>query len=454
MFCVNCGKEVKDGTKFCSSCGSPVPIIPKAAASVAAQGVPLDVSQGAPQDPSQGSSQPVPQNISREPAQSMPQDIPLSVPQGVQHEHVLGPIPEDKPQKKGNKGALIAVIVIILLLLAGVGTGAALYFGGDAYQIRHNLESAQAYLDSGEYEDALDYYNEVLKLDRSNVDAYLGIADVYVEQGMYEDAIRILKDGIKNNKKNEDARELLTDRLAEVCLEAAEYYIGERDYETARDLLQDGIDAADSKKLQNKLEELEGIMRSEREEKEGQEEPEESAQVPDPEPEPQPEYTRGADIYAEEGYAEGYMGDVMHTYWFNFSVNGAYVCSEFGGYTPAYGNELLVVEITVSNTFRESLPMYDTDFQIQWNDPADDAYRWPVTQDVLDSYMDRGDYDILPEGYYLSINETRTGLLLYEVPEGNNDFSLSYLEVNEDDEIGDLFFVYFTADRQGNKFSL
>ena len=34
------------------------------------------------------------------------------------------------------------------------------------------------------------------------------------------------------------------------------------------------------------------------------------------------------DVYAEDGWAEGRMGDTMHAYWFNYTVNSAYTCGE------------------------------------------------------------------------------------------------------------------------------
>ena len=41
-----------------------------------------------------------------------------------------------------------------------------------------------------------------------------------------------------------------------------------------------------------------------------------------------------------------------------------------------------------------------------------------------------------------------TGLLVYEVPAGNRDFSISYLEQFDDNSEGDTFFVFFTAEDQ------
>ena len=140
---------------------------------------------------------------------------------------------------------------------------------------------------------------------------------------------------------------------------------------------------------------------------------------------------------------EGKMGSTMKTAWFNFTVNDAYYTEDaIGGYTPSAGNVLVVVDITVKNTFSETIPMFDTDFQLQWGDDSEDAYSFPVVtnEEIID--------DQLPEEYELKIKEERTGVLVFEAPEGNEDFSLSFLEYYEDDSEGNLFFVYFTADEK------
>ena len=91
---------------------------------------------------------------------------------------------------------------------------------------------------------------------------------------------------------------------------------------------------------------------------------------------------KGSDVVTadDDGYAEGRIGDVMRTYFFDYTVNSAYTCKEFEGYTPAEGNKLLVAELTVKNTDRSTVTMYDTDFQIQWgDDDDDDAFDAPIT---------------------------------------------------------------------------
>ncbi len=146
----------------------------------------------------------------------------------------------------------------------------------------------------------------------------------------------------------------------------------------------------------------------------------------------------------ENGNAEGRLGDTMHTYFFDYTVNSAYLCDEYEGYTPSEGYEILVADVTIKNTVTSTLPMYDTDFQVQWNDEADDAYGFPVTLELEDVLNDQ----MLPGEYELAIGKSINGLLVYEVPAGNKDFSISYLEMFDDDTTGDVFFVYFSADKQ------
>lgn len=149
--------------------------------------------------------------------------------------------------------------------------------------------------------------------------------------------------------------------------------------------------------------------------------------------------------------SEGRTGDTMETYFFDFTVNSAYLTEEYAGYTPATeGDMLLVAEVTVKNTFQESIEMYDTDFQLAWGED-EDAYRYPITTDMETfTELDPVGENQLPGTYPLAVNEERTGELVYEVPTGQKDFSIAYLEMfddgTEEGDTGDYYFVYFTAE--------
>lgn len=150
----------------------------------------------------------------------------------------------------------------------------------------------------------------------------------------------------------------------------------------------------------------------------------------------------GGVVRPKNGLAEGKIGNTMRTYWFDFSVNSAYLCDSFSGYDAADGYNLLVVDITVTNTFSEILPMFDSDFWIDWDPDDDDAYAYPVENaSSLNS-------NILPGEYYLMVDETENGLLLYEIPDDNTDLAIAYMELTDQNETGDFFVVYFEPDQR------
>lgn len=145
------------------------------------------------------------------------------------------------------------------------------------------------------------------------------------------------------------------------------------------------------------------------------------------------------------GKKDGF-GATKKTYFFNYTVDSAYVCSEYEGYTPEAGNQLLVASVTIKNTFDEEIEMYDTDFQAQWGGEGESDFSLPITYDGTEEGMDPLAEEQLPGIYTMAKGESRTGLLVFEVPEGNQDFSISYMEAFDDDSTGDTFFVNFTAE--------
>lgn len=160
--------------------------------------------------------------------------------------------------------------------------------------------------------------------------------------------------------------------------------------------------------------------------------------------------------YAEGG-ADGYLGDVIHTYWFNFAIDEAYTCSAYGNYTAPEGSQLLVVHMGIRNTTKSSVPMSDADFQAIWSDEADDAYAWPITTDenVMNNQVQVSQQlseQQLPCQYDIPVKGTVMGDLVFvvpaQLPDGspNRDFAVDFLEMFDDDSTGDYYAVYFTAD--------
>lgn len=134
---------------------------------------------------------------------------------------------------------------------------------------------------------------------------------------------------------------------------------------------------------------------------------------------------------------DGEIGDTLSNMFFDWTVNSADSVTEYEGYTPADGYQLVVCNVTVANTFGEALPMYDADFQLQWGDGEED-YAWS-----LDPYAD----SMMPTEWELATDSSASYDLVYEVPADLTDFIIVYLEqyIDEDgnDGEGDLYTIQF-----------
>ncbi len=138
-------------------------------------------------------------------------------------------------------------------------------------------------------------------------------------------------------------------------------------------------------------------------------------------------------------FIEGRIGDTFETDWFTFTINDAYQIGSLEGYTQSAGNVFVVVDMTITNTDRVSVDIYNSDFQLQWGDDADDTYSYAIgVEDELLPGMFGGTTSV-------GVGETVNGLFVFEAPAGNRDFSVSFQEYYSNEELGDLFFVYFTA---------
>lgn len=140
----------------------------------------------------------------------------------------------------------------------------------------------------------------------------------------------------------------------------------------------------------------------------------------------------------EDGIAEGSLGDTMHSCFFDFTVNDVYLCKDFDEYSTEDGWMFLAAEVVVKNTFGETLPMFDTDFVVEWTDSSD--YPCYFEDVVIDGLM--------PTEYELAKDESLTSTLLFTVPDDQTNFTISYMEVFEDNTTGDTFNVTFTAEQK------
>lgn len=142
-------------------------------------------------------------------------------------------------------------------------------------------------------------------------------------------------------------------------------------------------------------------------------------------------------VTAFDGYAEGVVGTVFRTAFFDYRVDSVAFPLEYEGYIAGDGMQLVDVIITIRNTFGEELPMYNSDFQIQWHDlgDGDEDYGYGIEMDDSDTVM--------PFDYSLADEATCCYHIVYEVPAEAGEFSISFKEFFSDNTEGDVFFTYF-----------
>lgn len=140
------------------------------------------------------------------------------------------------------------------------------------------------------------------------------------------------------------------------------------------------------------------------------------------------------------GDTTGSVGDTMSTQWFDFTVNSVSAYgNEYLGYTADRGYRLLIVNVTIENTFDDVNPMFYSDFTIDWGS-SDDYYDYPLQN--AESLSD----DFLPDTYYMNPGDKVTGNLLYEIPAEETDLKLSYVEIDDQDTVYDTYTVRFQVD--------
>lgn len=138
------------------------------------------------------------------------------------------------------------------------------------------------------------------------------------------------------------------------------------------------------------------------------------------------------------GKTSGIVGDTMSTTWFDFTVNSVSAHgNEYLGYTAERNYRLLVVNVTIENTFDEVNPMFDDDFSITW---GDDYYAYPVED--AENLSD----DMLPSEYQMNPGDKVTGDLLFEIPASETNLIFSYEEIDDQGTSYDTFKVSFQVE--------
>lgn len=152
---------------------------------------------------------------------------------------------------KKNKKTMLFVGVAVFLCLIAVGI-IVLMLNSNGRRLNRQLELGQKYLEEMDYEQAIVAFDEAIKIDPVNVEAYLGLADAYLGMDDYEQAAEVYAAAFVVMPDSEKMK----DAVDKFYLDYAQKYIDSGDIERAISILEEGYKLTGTESLHNKAEKL------------------------------------------------------------------------------------------------------------------------------------------------------------------------------------------------------
>ncbi|MCL2529095.1 MAG: hypothetical protein FWE41_02000 [Coriobacteriia bacterium] len=120
-----------------------------------------------------------------------------------------------------------------------------------------------------------------------------------------------------------------------------------------------------------------------------------------------------------EGYVNGVIGEEYETLWFSFTVNSLKTDTSFADYKAPSGKELVIANVTITNTFGTPIPFGIFDWFVRGQGSGE---IWPLSP-MNDSMM--------PEEFMLDDKETVTYNVVIEFSSDLVDPYFIYTEIDE-----------------------
>ena len=126
------------------------------------------------------------------------------------------------------------------------------------------------------------------------------------------------------------------------------------------------------------------------------------------------------------------VGEELENSFFAITVRDVTRTSEVYGYTTGVeGMDFLILDVTIRNTFGDTIDMFTSDFTVEWGSGED---QW-------DPGFFKTFEDQLEDEWTMADGEEVSGRLYFAAPAGNEDLRLVYTEIWADSFIGDTYRV-------------
>ncbi len=127
-------------------------------------------------------------------------------------EEVLTDMQGNAEQKKAKRIVIVLMTIAIMLLAVIIGVN---IYNAPARHLAEQLNLGNRYLDEMDYEQAVVAFTKAIEIDSTSADAYLGAADAYIGLGDFESAKSVLEQGMENIT-DVSLREKVKDKQAEI----------------------------------------------------------------------------------------------------------------------------------------------------------------------------------------------------------------------------------------------
>ena len=174
MYCSRCGKELREGSRFCAFCGYPVPL-QQDEMSVHGEGqTPAQQPTASPEQPAGNVN---PDQNSFETNKDKTGRHCCSNGDGAEQKTQEKSQSCKKSQTGSRKGIIFGTLAVLLII--GIGIGG--YFGIREYQYRNALASAESAFADRDYDEAIALFEELIQIRPEASGNYLMLAQAYLE---------------------------------------------------------------------------------------------------------------------------------------------------------------------------------------------------------------------------------------------------------------------------------
>lgn len=185
MFCTKCGAKLSENAKFCIKCGTKVEMKDDAAEKVSSEKA-ENMTEVLPV------SEPVKAPVN-EPAISFSEPV-QPVPPVIDNV----PVNEVTAPKKNKVWLIILLSILVAILIGAIGFGVYYILNqSGSSEFSGVLKKAEMAYEDEEYEKAVEFYIEAVRIDSAEPDAYEGLAKTYIAMEKEDKAYDILEKGYK-----------------------------------------------------------------------------------------------------------------------------------------------------------------------------------------------------------------------------------------------------------------